>query len=91
MIEIEYYNQQIPEDKNEIEQIAIEYCIKLIEKWIESKAIDGVKSHDGTNKRQNFECFDDWLHPIRVVLRKTLTIVHVMIQVYIDLSMYKLY
>ena len=59
LIKMEYRNQQIPNNTNEIKQIAIEHSIKLIEKWIECKAIGSIKSHDGSLKYNDFECFDD--------------------------------
>jgi predicted transglutaminase-like protease len=31
LLEIDYWNEQLPDDSNEIEQIAIEHCIKLLE------------------------------------------------------------
>lgn len=67
LLEMEYKTNQVPEDELEVEQIAIEHSIELIEHWVKTKAIDGIKSHEGTCKQHGFEVIDDWLYPIKLV------------------------
>ena len=91
LLEMNYRNEQLPDDSNKIEQIAIEYCIKLLEWWIEQKAIEGVRIHEGKSKSDRFEYFDNWLYPIQVIKRESTMIIHIIIQVNISMSTYKLY
>jgi len=91
LIEMDYQYEQLPDDNNEIEQIAIEHCILLLEQWIKKKAINGVRIHEGHYKNDRFECFDDWIYPIRVIRRKATIIIYIMIQVYSSMLMFKLY
>ena len=81
----------MPDDEFEIEQIIIEYGIKLIKHWITIKVIDGIQTLQGSCKDDKFEEVDDWLHPVRVIIRKKSTIIHIMIAVYTELSTYQLY
>ena len=64
---MEYRSEQIPEDTNEVEQITIEHAMHLINKWIESKSIEGINTHAEIIMKDDFTDADSWVHPIKIV------------------------
>ena len=61
---MEYKNAQLPNNEFEIEQIEIEYRIKLVNYWINIKAIEGVQTLQGGCEIEKFKEVDKWLHPV---------------------------
>ena len=91
LLEMDYRRQQVPEDANEVDIMTIEHTTHLINKWVESKSIEGIYTHDGMIKKDDFNDVDKWVHPIKIVERKDSISINMMLQVHTSLSTHRLH
>ena len=90
LLEMEFRREQGPEDANEVDQMTIEHTTQLINKWLESKSIEGINTHDGIMKKDDFNDVDKWVHPIKIVERKDSISINMILQACTSLSTHKL-
>jgi len=89
LIEIEF---DIKMEQQKCELVIIQHTIELVKNWKEKQVIGGVQGIKEV-KITDFNNFDKWLHVPRVIEKKTKSVkaVEVMIRVYTNQSIYKLY
>ena len=80
LLEMEFRRKQGHEDANEVDQMKIECTICLINKWVESKSIEGINTHDGMAKKDDFNDVEKWVHSIKIVERKDSISTNMMLQ-----------
>ena len=91
LLEMKYRRKLIPQDINEVEQLTIEHTIRLINKQIKSKSIEGINANDGFIIEDDFTDTDAWVHPIKIVERKTSISINMILQACTSLYAYELY